>query len=134
MGQLGVRKAGGRPAGHLSEGDFLVRLRHSVAAALGALALIVTVPTSSHAAVGEFEYQTGQPPVGTPRGLTDPASNVCINLTGATEEQPAFSPKNLTASTATIFLDFDCGGDIFYVMNPGRILGNRVKVRSVVFS
>ncbi|MFD7454211.1 hypothetical protein [Kitasatospora sp. NPDC059827] len=51
---------------------------------------------------------------------------------GATEANPAYAPKNLT--TATVFLDFNCEGDTYYTMNPGKILGNRLKFRSVVFS
>ncbi|MFE1786874.1 hypothetical protein ACFW7J_00465 [Streptomyces sp. NPDC059525] len=110
-----------------------MRLRHSVAAALGALALVIAVPASSNAAVGEFEYQTGPVP-GVPHGFTDPTGGVCINLFGATQSDPAYAPKNLTDSTATVFFDFDCKGDVSVVMNPGKILGARVKVRSVIFS
>ncbi|MEU9987817.1 hypothetical protein AB0E10_13640 [Streptomyces sp. NPDC048045] len=108
-----------------------MRLRHSVAAALGALALVVTLPTSASAATGDFLYKVGP---GVPAGIADPESGRCINLFGATEQDPAFAPENFTTSTATVFLDFDCNGDTFYVMNPGKRLGDRLKLRSVVFS
>ncbi|RST09038.1 hypothetical protein EF910_02205 [Streptomyces sp. WAC07149] len=108
-----------------------MRLRNAAVAAVGALTLLVTAPTSANAAVGEFLYTTGS---ALPAGLTDPTSGQCINLFGATEETPASAPKNLTNSTATVFLDFNCAGDTYYVMNPGRILGNRLKLRSVIFS
>ncbi|MFF7753300.1 hypothetical protein ACFZCP_29620 [Streptomyces sp. NPDC007971] len=108
-----------------------MRLRHSVAAALGALALVVTLPTSASAATGDFLYKVGP---GVPAGIADPESGRCTNLFGATEQDPAFAPENFTTSTATVFLDFDCNGDTFYVMNPGKRLGDRLKLRSVVFS
>ncbi|RKT19272.1 hypothetical protein BX285_3728 [Streptomyces sp. 1114.5] len=108
-----------------------MRLRNAVLAAVSAAALVLAVPTSANAAIGDFLYKVGP---GVPAGIADPESGKCINLFGATETDPAFAPKNLTASTATVFLDFDCSGDTFYVMNPGKILGDRLKLRSVVFS
>ncbi|MFJ7067667.1 hypothetical protein [Streptomyces sp. NPDC101115] len=108
-------------------------LRRAVVSAVGALSLLVAVPSSANSAIGTFEYQTGPYP-GIPHLVADPDSGQCINLYGATEEDPAYAPKNLTASTATVFLDFDCSGDTFYVMDPGKILGSRLKLRSVIFS
>ncbi|MER7768469.1 hypothetical protein [Kitasatospora sp. NPDC096140] len=111
-----------------------MRLRNTVLAVASAVALVCAVPTSANAAVGDFLYKVGVPPVGVPAGLADPESGKCINLFGATELDPAFAPENFTSSTATVFLDFDCNGDTFYVMNPGKRLGDRLKLRSVVFS
>ncbi|KJY34693.1 hypothetical protein VR44_11490 [Streptomyces katrae] len=91
------------------------------------------MPSSANAAVGEFLYSTGPLP-GIPAGIADPESRVCHNLYGATETDPAYAPKNLTNATATAFLDFDCAGDTYYVIAPGRVLGNRLKLRSVIFS
>ncbi|AUY52858.1 hypothetical protein [Streptomyces sp. CB01881] len=108
-----------------------MRLRNAAIAATSALALVFAVPTSANAATGDFLYKVGP---GVPAGIADPQSRECINLFGATEEHPAFAPENFTTSTATVFLDFDCDGDVFYVMNPGRKLGDRLKLRSVVFS
>ncbi|GAA2835135.1 hypothetical protein RMN57_07760 [Kitasatospora sp. CM 4170] len=108
-----------------------MRLRNATIAAASAVALVLAVPTSANAATGDFLYKVGP---GIPAGLADPASGECINLFGATEANPAFAPENFTSSTATVFLDFDCDGDVFYVMNPGKRLGDRLKLRSVVFS
>ncbi|MEV6978817.1 hypothetical protein [Kitasatospora sp. NPDC093806] len=108
-----------------------MRLRTTAAAALGALTLLLAVPNTAHAAHGEFLYKVGP---GIPAGMVEPESGDCINLFGATEEHPAFAPENFTTSTATVFLDFNCEGDTYYVMNPGKKLGNRLKLRSVIFS
>ncbi|MCF3183114.1 hypothetical protein IPZ70_24685 [Streptomyces polychromogenes] len=111
-----------------------MRLRSTLAAIAGAVALTVAVPSApASAAVGEFLYRVG-PGVGLPHGLTDPPSGECLDVPGATLEEPAHTPRNATLSTATVFLDFGCNGDTFYVLNPGKILGNRLKFRSVVFS
>ncbi|MFD9690455.1 hypothetical protein [Kitasatospora sp. NPDC059088] len=108
-----------------------MRIRNAVLAVASAVALVVSVPMSANAATGDFLYKVGP---GVPAGLADPESGKCIDLFGATEADPAFAPENFTNSTATVFLDFDCAGDVFYVMNPGKKLGNRLKLRSVVFS
>ncbi|MER7582154.1 hypothetical protein [Kitasatospora sp. NPDC097691] len=108
-----------------------MRLRNTVLAVASAVALVFAVPTSANAAAGDFLYKVGP---GVPAGLADPESRVCHNLFGATEDHPAFAPENFTDSTATVFLDSDCGGDVFYVMNPGKRLGDRLKLRSVIFS
>ncbi|MER8104006.1 hypothetical protein [Kitasatospora sp. NPDC094016] len=108
-----------------------MRLRNTALAVASAVALVLAVPTSAGAATGDFLYKVGP---GVPAGLADPESGQCIDLFGATEADPAFAPENFTTSTATVFLDFHCGGDVFYVMNPGKRLGDRLKLRSVVFS
>ncbi|WP_043472152.1 hypothetical protein [Kitasatospora sp. MBT66] len=108
-----------------------MRFRNSLVAATGALLITLAVPTSANAADGEFLYKVGP---GVPTGLAEPVSGDCINVFGATEEHPAFAPENFTTSTATVFLDFNCVGDTYYVMNPGKRLGNRLKFRSVIFS
>ncbi|MGW6913867.1 hypothetical protein ACWGB8_08610 [Kitasatospora sp. NPDC054939] len=108
-----------------------MRLRTSVLAAASALALVLTLPTSAHAATGDFLYKVGP---GVPTGLADPDSGTCINLPFTTETHPGFAPANFTTSTATVFLESDCNGDTFYVMAPGKKLGDRLKLRSVVFS
>ncbi|MFD9797011.1 hypothetical protein ACFWXK_39405 [Streptomyces sp. NPDC059070] len=108
-----------------------MRLRTSLAAFGGALLLTLSVPTSSYAATGDFLYKTG---AGAEALLADPQNGVCLNLDGATEENPAHSPTNFTNATATVFLDSDCNGDTYYVMNPGKKLGDKLKLRSVIFS
>ncbi|MGW4651056.1 hypothetical protein [Kitasatospora sp. NPDC004289] len=108
-----------------------MQFRRTVVAALGALTLLIAVPTSAHGATGEFLYKVHQ---GLPSGLTDPTSGVCINAPGATEDEAAYSPQNFTTSTATVFLELDCDGDTYFTMAPGKKLGKRLHFRSVVFS
>ncbi|MEV7235842.1 hypothetical protein AB0N06_18155 [Streptomyces sp. NPDC051020] len=115
-----------------------MRLRTTVAATLGALALIVTLPTSADAGSGDFLYRfTGLD--GTPQytGLTDPASRECITLPEVADpgsSNPANSPRNYTDSTATVFTGPDCEG-VFFTLRPfGGHASERLKLRSVVFS
>ncbi|GAB2953994.1 MULTISPECIES: hypothetical protein [unclassified Streptomyces] len=114
-----------------------MRLRNTVAAALGALLLSAFLPASPAAAAdGEFRYTyVGLNGLALQGALTDPESGQCINIPETDGSLlPAFAPRNFTNATATVFLDADCNGDTFYVMNPGRVLGERLRLRSVVFS
>ncbi|MFF2042547.1 hypothetical protein ACFVVX_19170 [Kitasatospora sp. NPDC058170] len=108
-----------------------MRLRQAAVTTVGVLALLLSAPTPASAATGDFLYKVGP---GIPAGLADPRSGECINVFGATQADPAFAPENFTRSTATVFLDFECDGDVFYTMNPGKKLGNRLHFRSVLFS
>ncbi|MCX4747314.1 hypothetical protein OG455_17600 [Kitasatospora sp. NBC_01287] len=107
-----------------------MRLRHTVAAA-GALLLVLSVPSSAFAATGEFDYRLHD---GKKAALSDPASSECINLEGSDADHAAHSPENFTDATATVFLDSDCNGDTYYVLKPGKKLGEKLKMRSVIFS
>ncbi|MFF1839518.1 hypothetical protein ACFVXE_35915 [Streptomyces sp. NPDC058231] len=115
-----------------------MRLRTTVAAALGALALIVTLPTSAGAATGDFVYRyTG--PDGTPQyvSLFDPPSRQCITLPEVADpdaSSPADTPWNETDSTATVFTGVDCQGTYFTLRPLGGHASERLKLRSVVFS
>lgn len=80
---------------------------------------------------GDFSYKSAE---GVSHELSDPDSERCINVLGATPLAPAHSPHNLVDKAATVFLDFDCEGDTYYVMKPGAKLGERLKFRSVVFA
>ncbi|MFE5582827.1 hypothetical protein [Kitasatospora sp. NPDC056531] len=108
-----------------------MRLRNAALSVASAVALVLAVPMSANAATGDFLYKVGP---GVPTGLADPESGKCVDLPFTTEKDPGFAPENFTTSTATVFLDFGCNGDTFYVMNPGKRLGDRLKLRSVVFS
>ncbi|MFJ8767013.1 hypothetical protein [Streptomyces clavifer] len=114
-----------------------MRLRHHVAAALGALTLVVTLPNAASAATGQFRYtyetSEGYEAVGF---LNNPRSGECVSLSGAGLDAlpPAYAPKNLTNATATVFLAADCEGDVFYTLRPGGGASERLEVRSVVFS
>ncbi|AQT75682.1 MULTISPECIES: hypothetical protein [Streptomyces] len=114
-----------------------MRLRSALAAAVGGLLLSVALPSSPAAAAnGEFVYTyVGLNGVSLRGALPDPESRVCITIPETVDSAlPAFAPGNFTDATATVFLDADCNGDTFYVMPPGRRLGDRLRLRSVVFS
>ncbi|MER7764014.1 hypothetical protein [Streptomyces sp. NPDC097619] len=114
-----------------------MRMRSTLAAALGALLLSVALPASPAAAAdGEFVYTyVGLNGLNLRGTLPDPDSNVCIDIPETVGSNlPAFAPRNFTDSTATVFLDANCNGDVFYVMPPGKRLGDRLRFRSVVFS
>ncbi|MFJ9026986.1 hypothetical protein ACIRQP_00385 [Streptomyces sp. NPDC102274] len=112
-----------------------MRLRTTLAAAVGALALLVSVPGSASAAEGEFTYVytdiAGKPRVG---GLVDPESSVCITIPEAAGEYvpPAHTPRNHTTATAFVFTGPDCDGDA-YTLRPGGSASERLKLRSVIF-
>ncbi|MGW1643090.1 hypothetical protein [Streptomyces lavendulae] len=106
-----------------------MRLHQSLTAAAGALLLTLALPTSAHAAAGDFLYTAS---TGQTASLADPQSGICLNLPEATEENPANSPQNFT--DATVFLETDCNGDTYTVMNPGKKLDTHTQLRSVIFS
>ncbi|MFD5623589.1 hypothetical protein [Streptomyces yangpuensis] len=115
-----------------------MRLRHAALAAFGAFTLLLTVPASASAATGEFQYTvTGLD--GSPLRviLDDPASGECITLPEVADpdaSSPAHSPRNRTTSTATVFAEPDCEGDVYFVLRPLAGYGSaRLQLRSVVF-
>lgn len=115
-----------------------MRLHTTVAAGLGALALIVALPTSANAATGEFTYKytdrDGTKRIGR---LLDPDSRECITLPEVVDLSAlgaAHTPRNDTSSSATVFADVDCEGTSYYSLWPGDHAGKKVKLRSVVFS
>jgi hypothetical protein len=115
-----------------------MRLRHSVAAALGALALVVTLPTSASAATGQFSYQyvglDGQPRSAT---LHDPPSGECVTIAEVADpdaSEPAFAPHNDTDEWALVFTEPDCTGDSWTLRPHGRPATDRLKLRSVYFT
>lgn len=89
-------------------------LRHTIAATIGALALVVTLPTSASAATGDFSYtyfDNGTPQTAT---LHDPESAACITLLEVADEdtsEAAFAPHNDTDTLAMVFTEPDCTGD-----------------------
>ncbi|QHC26335.1 hypothetical protein [Streptomyces sp. GS7] len=114
------------------------QLRRALAAAAGSLILALALPAASaHAATGDFTYVYNDPYLGPlPGRLTDPPSRTCLNLPGAIQEYlpPAHTPRNHTASTATVFTGLDCTGDHFTLRPNGGHASERLKLRSVVFS
>ncbi|MER7764118.1 hypothetical protein [Streptomyces sp. NPDC097619] len=114
-----------------------MRVRRTLAAVLGGALLSLALPsTPAAAADGEFLYSyVGSNGLNLRGVLADPESRECIDIPETVgSELPAFAPRNLTDATATVFLDSDCNGDVFFVMPPGKRLGDRLRLRSVVFS
>ncbi|HET6857006.1 MAG TPA: hypothetical protein VFH94_07920 [Streptomyces sp.] len=113
-----------------------MRLRHTLAAAAGAAALLMAVPGSAYAAEGAFSYTYLGDDGSSQRGvLPDPESGVCITIPEAAVEYtsaPVESPRNRTDAYATAFTGVDCSGDDF-TMRPGGGASERLKLRSVIF-
>ncbi|MCT4352078.1 hypothetical protein M5362_02875 [Streptomyces sp. Je 1-79] len=107
-----------------------MRIRHTMAAAAGALLLVLTLPGSASAADGEFAYKYGS---GSAGRMLDPETSNCTNIPEATEASPAYAPQNATNGIATFFAAADCEGDAYVQMDPGATLGDDVKGLSVHF-
>ncbi|MFE2721504.1 hypothetical protein [Kitasatospora sp. NPDC059327] len=95
------------------------------------------MPTSANAATGDFLYKVGVVPE-ILAGTADPQTRECANLLGATAlipaSHPGTSPPRGPPSSPTPAPISAAGGDVRYVMNPGRKVGNHLRLRSVVFS
>ncbi|MFD8413429.1 MULTISPECIES: hypothetical protein [unclassified Streptomyces] len=114
-----------------------MRLRNAAAAAFGALTLVLTIPTSAVAATGQFTYVysglDGRPRVGV---LENPVSRECFTLPEVADpgsSSPAHSPRNRTDSTATVFTEPECRGDLFTLRPYTGYGSERLKLRSVFF-
>ncbi|MEU9189181.1 hypothetical protein AB0D14_32490 [Streptomyces sp. NPDC048484] len=115
-----------------------MRLRTTVAAALGALALVLAVPTSASAATGDFSYSfvglNGEPQSVT---LHDPVSPGCTTLAEVADpgaSEPAFAPQNGTDEWVMVFTEPDCTGDSWTLRPHGNPTTDRLKLRSVFFT
>ncbi|MGW6026334.1 hypothetical protein [Streptomyces sp. NPDC055099] len=115
-----------------------MRLRHSLAAAAGAAALLLTLPGSAHATEGDFTYtyvdSTGEEGQAT---LHDPSSGECVTFDEAAREYdqpPAHSPRNRTSSYAIAFTNADCTGEQFTMRPHTGGASERLQMRSVLFS
>ncbi|MFE3288341.1 hypothetical protein ACFXJJ_35290, partial [Streptomyces sp. NPDC059233] len=112
--------------------------RRASVAALGAFTLLLAVPQSASATLGEFQYSyVGVDGKSHIRVLLDPESRECITLDEVADpaaSEPAHSPRNRTTSTATVFTEPNCEGD-FFSLRPLVGRGTEaLKLRSVVFS
>lgn len=112
-----------------------MRLRPTLAAVCGALALSAVLAAPADAATGDFKYlyhgETGV------RGgeLHDPAPRTCINIPEATDpgsSSPAFGPYNTTDSPALVFDGPDCAGAYHPVPVRGPV-DPELTFRSVYF-
>ncbi|MFC8510619.1 hypothetical protein ACFU3J_11030 [Streptomyces sp. NPDC057411] len=115
-----------------------MRIRHSLAAACGALALTAVLATPAHAATGDFSYtfvgQDGRPIAVT---LHDPQSPGCVPLPEVADpgaSEPAFAPHNDTDEWVMVFTEPDCTGDSWTLRPHGRPASDRLKLRSVFFT
>ncbi|MFI0462501.1 MULTISPECIES: hypothetical protein [Saccharopolyspora] len=112
-----------------------MRLRATVAAALGAAGLLLSLPGSALAADGEFSYWVEGTNAYHQRALLDPAGRLCHRLELPNPEAPAYGVRNNTDATAIVFLDSNCSSDVYYyVLQPGQQAPRDVAVRSVTFS
>lgn len=113
-----------------------IRLRQMAAVAAASLALVVVLPSSADAAVGEFHYTYSDAFGNRASGvLTDPHSHTCITLPEVADPnstEPASAPQNHTGSTVTMFSGPDCDGE-FYNLRPGGRASDQRELRSVVF-
>ncbi|MEU8548928.1 hypothetical protein AB0C81_18385 [Streptomyces roseoverticillatus] len=84
-----------------------MRLRYAVGGALGALALIVTVPTSANAATGQFVFTYERDGKTLEGYLRDPRARYCLTLeqVAKPDTTPAHSPRNRTNSIATVYTE-----------------------------
>ncbi|MFG3283355.1 hypothetical protein [Streptomyces sp. NPDC048111] len=116
-----------------------MRLRHAAVALTGALSLILSVPMSASAADGEFTYSyVGKDGKTHTAAKVDPAGRECYTLAEVADpaaSAPAFSPRNRTTASATVFAEPDCEGDVYFTLKPLTGSGTeKLKFRSVVFS
>ncbi|MGW6014584.1 hypothetical protein [Streptomyces sp. NPDC055210] len=115
-----------------------MRLRHTAAAAVGALALVVTQAASASAATGDFSYRYAGLD-GRPQSVTlhDPESPACIVLPEVADpdaSEPAFAPHNDTDTWVMVFTEPDCSGDSWTLRPHGQPATARLKLRSVYLS
>ncbi|MEW1775100.1 hypothetical protein [Streptomyces sp. NPDC086777] len=112
-----------------------MRLRSAVAAALGALALVVAVPMSADAATGDFSYKfVGLDGTARSATLHDPASPGCVTLPEVADpgsSEPAFAPRNDTDEWVVVFTEPDCTGASWTLKPHGNPATDRLKLRSV---
>ncbi|WP_181860919.1 hypothetical protein [Streptomyces diacarni] len=115
---------------------FLRSATAALGASASALVLVMALPGSASAATGQFRYtyttEEGYEAVGF---LNRPDSGKCIDLPapGSAPGSASRAPKNRTDATATVFVNAGCEG-ASYVLPPGKGAGDRLQLRSVVFS
>ncbi|MGW7194926.1 hypothetical protein [Streptomyces chryseus] len=108
-----------------------MRLRSTLAATVGAFALVLTLPASASAADGTFTYRYADQSA----ELIDPPSEECITLPEVADESipPAHTPRNATDAVATVYAGAECTGPEFTLRAHTGHGSERLKVRSVVF-
>ncbi|WP_330457076.1 hypothetical protein OIB37_09375 [Streptomyces sp. NBC_00820] len=113
-----------------------MKLRTTLGASLGALALALSMAGSAQAAQGSFHYKYvdgyGQEQH---VALADPHSGKCINLYGVgdDEELPGYGPQNDTDTAVTVYLGANCEGSAWRLRAHGKPAKDTLEVRSVRF-
>lgn len=113
-----------------------MKLRSTLGASLGALALVLSTAGSAQAAQGEFHYKYvdgfGQENTVT---LHDPHSGKCINLyaVGEDDELPGYGPHNDTDTAVTVYVGANCEGPEWRLKAHGKPAKDTLELRSVRF-
>jgi hypothetical protein len=114
-----------------------MRFRTAAITAVSVVTLMLTVSGVASASEGEFTYRyyddDGEIQVGE---LVDPPSRECVDIPEVIESSDAhaFRPHNRTDSAATVFKGGNCAGNAHYPLRSGGRAGDRLLIRSVVFS
>ncbi|MEV6956612.1 hypothetical protein [Streptomyces sp. NPDC051183] len=113
-----------------------MKLRNTAAAAVAALALVLSLPGSALAAQGNFSYKYvdgfGQQQK---VALHDPHSGQCINLyvVGDERNTPGYGPHNETDRAVTVYAGAGCTGAEWRLKAHGKPARDDLYVRSVRF-
>ncbi|MDI3417652.1 hypothetical protein [Streptomyces luteolus] len=113
-----------------------MRLRNTLAAAGGALALTAVLTAPAHAATGDFSYSyLGADGARHSATLHDPENGRCHTLpeVDSPATPPAFAPHNSTDAYAKVFTEYNCGGSSWTLRPHGRPATDRLTLRSVIF-
>ncbi|MEU5772306.1 hypothetical protein ABZ819_03235 [Streptomyces venezuelae] len=111
-----------------------MRLRHTVGATLGALALVLTIPTSASAGVtGTLFYKYGDPANPKLGSLESPQALECLNIPEVEgKNDTAFAPDSaLPEHDAAVYTEEYCEGTQTIVPANTK-LGPEVKFKSVL--
>ncbi|MEV6175168.1 hypothetical protein AB0L99_44120 [Streptomyces sp. NPDC051954] len=105
-----------------------MRRRHTVGAVLGALALVLTIPTSASAVPGDLFYKYGDPENPKLGDFEQPAFGECLNVPEAEgKNDTAFAPDStMQDHDALVYTEEDCQGTMTKVP-PVTTLGPEVK-------
>ncbi|MFI9150258.1 hypothetical protein [Streptomyces sp. NPDC053367] len=113
-----------------------MRIRHTVAAVCGALALTAVLAAPADAAAGDFSYRflaaNGDVRSAT---LQDPLTETCVTLPEVADpgtSVPAFAPHNDTGDYALVFTGPNCTGESWLLRPHGRPATDLLTLRSVL--
>ncbi|MFI6645345.1 hypothetical protein [Streptomyces sp. NPDC050504] len=111
-----------------------MRPPHTLGTALGALALVLTLPASAHAVDGNLHYKYGDPQSPSHGQLNDPTANRCYNTTELDgHPETAFGPYNQTGAYLAVYSEEDCQGTKV-ILKPATESGDLVTFKSLVYA